>query len=121
MEGPPDVRFDHAAAADASAACRLVANRLSTATDERSRVGRDTRQSWTGPEAEQFDGLLESELTSARHIVEELRHLAASIDQAATAAREEQRRRERVRAELAEAERRRRAAEQQAREQAAPR
>lgn len=122
LAGPPDVRFDHGAAAEASAACRTVADRLAAVTDERVRVGHATREAWSGPEAVSFDGLLRSEVTGAGEIIEALRRLAGSIDQAADTARTEQHRRERVRAELAaEAERQRRAAEQRAVEQGAGR
>lgn len=122
MTGPPDVRFDHAASAEASAACRAVADRLAAATDDRVRVGHATREAWSGPEAESFDGLLRSEVNGASEIIEALRRLAASIDQSADTARTEQQRRERVRAELAaEEERQRRAAEQRALEREASR
>lgn len=79
-------------------------------SSRRGSAARRAQDGWTGEHAETFEGLLAGELRAGDELAATLRAVAASIDRAASDARTEQRRRERVRAELADEARRRQAA-----------
>jgi hypothetical protein len=89
-----DIRFDHAAAATAAAACRAAARRVDAVTDAHVRAFDTARTDWTG-RAEQHLGARADELTrTGGELIQRLDAAARAIEDAASEAEQRQAHRE---------------------------
>jgi uncharacterized protein YukE len=97
-----DVRFDHAAAQAAIAALRRAAQVLDDATSARIRFAAEAQKEWRGHYRTVFDDELHRARSEATRLGADLRQAARNLEEAAEAARLEQRRREEARARIRE-------------------
>ncbi|MGH8908567.1 MAG: hypothetical protein ACRD0K_19235 [Egibacteraceae bacterium] len=91
---PGDVGFDYAAAGELADALRSSARVVAYQAGERARMGAQAKEVWRGVYGGHFDQRLASCVGDGQRLAKRLRAVANRLDQAATDARAEQRRRE---------------------------
>jgi uncharacterized protein YukE len=97
----PNVRWNHAAAEAAASALRRAAGELRRTAGDRSRAAQQAQAEWRGEHRKSFDGHLSKALRDAEGLASRYEAAARRITSASADAREEQRRRDRVRREEA--------------------